>query len=180
MSGDDSIRPPASPPCYASEADPAYMGYLPNDELAERLNVLLEAERAGVRVGAVLDHEATNPDLKAIASQLRRDEAHWCQVLSEALVRLGAQPSTKVGDFYEKVMAIEGFEARLAFVNRGQAWVARKVRELLPKIADDRLHAELRAMLEGHDSNIALAEQALARAGGGSPPTPEASDRRTP
>jgi hypothetical protein len=174
MTSNEPTRPPASPPCFAGEADPAYMGYFANEELAERLNVLLEAERAGVRVAMVLDHEATNPDLKAIAAQLRRDEAHWCQVLSEALGRLGAQPSTKVGDFYEKVMAIEGFEARLAFVNRGQAWVARKVRELLPKVADDGLHTELRAMLEGHDSNIALAEQALARAGGDPPSAPKA------
>lgn len=38
---------PASPVCYASEADDVYMGFLPREELVTRLNELLEAERAG-------------------------------------------------------------------------------------------------------------------------------------
>jgi nitronate monooxygenase len=78
---------------------------------------------------------------------------------------LGAEPSDKVGDFYERAMAIEGFEARLAFVNRGQGWVARKLRELLPGIADPELHATLQDMLDRHVVNIDTANAALTAAG---------------
>ena len=45
--------------------------------------------------------------------------------------------------------------ARLAFLNRGQGWVARKLREALPRIAEDDVHAALKEMLETHDANIA-------------------------
>ncbi|WP_293453372.1 DUF6306 domain-containing protein [Phenylobacterium sp.] len=166
MSADDRIRPPAASPRYAAEVDPGDMGNLTPAELVEQLNMLLEAERAGVRVAAALVGEAPNPDLKLTAFQLRRDEAHWCHVLSEALIRMGEKPSAKVGDFYHKAMAIPGFEARLAFVNRGQGWVVRKLRALLPRVADAGLHSELRAMLDGHAENIAFAERALRRAGG--------------
>jgi len=70
-------------------------------------------------------------------------------------------PSAAVGAFYDSAMAIEGVEARLAFVNRGQGWVARKLRTLLPKIRDDALHEVLRQMLEAHEQNIAAANTAL-------------------
>ena len=51
----------------------------------------------------------------------------------------------------------------MAFVNRGQAWVVRKLMEALPKVRDDTLHGRLKEMLEAHERNIALAEGALAR-----------------
>jgi hypothetical protein len=108
--------------------------------------------------------EAPDPKGEALAQTIRRDEAHWCRVLSDALIRLGAEPSTKVGDFYDKVMAIDGFEARLAFLNRGQGWVVRRLKDLLPAIRDERLAADLRAMLEAHVANIELTDQALASA----------------
>lgn len=156
-------NPPSSPVCYADEADDRYMGYLNRDELIEALTVLLEAERAGARVGMRLVQTADGGEARTLASTIRRDEARWCGMLADALRRLEAEPSERVGDFYEKVMAIEGFDARLALVNRGQAWVVRKLTELLPKIRDDRLHAELREMLEAHVANIELTDNALAR-----------------
>lgn len=135
--------------------------------LIAALTPLLEAERAGVRVGARLAAQAPDPPARALAQTIRQDEARWCQLLDRALRDLGAEPSTKVGDFYGKVMAIEGFEARLAFLNRGQAWVVRRLQDLLPRIRDDRLAADLRAMLEAHVANIELTDAALA--GGASP-----------
>ena len=52
-------------------------------------------------------------------------------------------------------IAIDGMAPRLAFLNRGQGWVARKLREALPRIAEDSVHAALKEMLETHDANIA-------------------------
>jgi hypothetical protein len=138
-------------------------GEIDRGALIEALVVLLEAERAGARVGMWLVEAADDPQSTNLARIIRRDETQWCRVLMAALRRLGAAPSAKVGDFYEKAMAIAGFEARLAFVNRGQAWVVRKLKDLLPKIRDDRLQADLRAMLEAHVANIELTARALER-----------------
>jgi nitronate monooxygenase len=52
-------------------------------------------------------------------------------------------------------MAIPEERARLAFVNRGQDWVVRKLRETLPRIEDSRLTADLGEMLSSHEDNIA-------------------------
>lgn len=140
---------------------------LGREELVAALDELLEAERAGARLAVQLVRLATDPDARAVTLALLRDEARWCGMLVEALTRIEAKPSAKVGDFYAKAMAIDGLEARLAFVNRGQAWVVRKIEKLLPRIGDERLHADLKAMLEAHAVNIELTERALERRAAG-------------
>ncbi len=136
------------------------------DHLVAELNVLLEAERAGARVGASLVAEAEGEPYKALATTIHDDEVKWARALFEAVRALGAAPSDKVGDFYEKAMAVPGFEARLAFTNRGQGWVVRKLRALLPEVEAPELKATLEAMLEAHEVNIDAANRALEAAGG--------------
>ncbi len=136
-------------------------------DLAGELNTLLEAERAGARVGLALVAEAKTKaaSWQDLAKVIHDDEVHWARALFEAVKALGAAPSDNVGDFYERAMAIEGFEARLAFVNRGQGWVARKLREILPGVTDADLRATLQAMLDAHVVNIDTTNAALAAAG---------------
>jgi nitronate monooxygenase len=153
----------SSPVCYASEADDAYMGFADAAELASELNILLEAERAGARVAARIAADAPDAELKALARVIHADEVKWCRALFRALTELTVEPSKNVGAFYENAMAIEGIEARLAFVNRGQGWVVRKLRALVPRIRDAALHGVLAEMLRAHEVNIASANEALAR-----------------
>jgi len=138
-----------------------------NEALAGELNALLEAERAGARVGAALAAQARGmaASWQDLAKVIHDDEVRWARALFEAVRALGAEPSDRVGDFYERAMAIEGFEARLAFVNRGQGWVVRKLREILPGVPDGELRATLQAMLDAHVVNIDAANAALAAAG---------------
>jgi nitronate monooxygenase len=157
----ETRRESSSPVCYAAEADDAYMGYMGVEELAAELNVLLEAERAGARVAARMAADARDPELKALTKVIHADEARWCKALIDGLGDLGVTPSAAVGAFYDSAMAIEGIEARLAFVNRGQGWVVRKLRALLPKIRDEALHATMRQMLQAHEDNIAAANATL-------------------
>lgn len=162
----DADKPVASPTCSAREAPDGYMGFAERDELVAELNVLLEAERAGARVGArLVDQARPDAEYVALAEVIHDDEVKWCGVLFAALKDLDAAPSETVGDFYEKTMAIEGFEDRIAFVNRGQGWVVRKLEKLLPRIRDDRLHGALREMLDAHVVNIASANDTLERRG---------------
>ena len=52
--------------------------------------------------------------------------------------------------------AISDLGERIAFLNRGQGWVVRKLRELLLRVRDNSLHADLSEMLRSHEANIAL------------------------
>jgi nitronate monooxygenase len=154
---------PSSPVCYASEADDVYMGYAAADELADELNSLLEAERARAWVAARMVAESRDAEMRTLAQVLHADEVRWCKALFQALNGLGATPSAEVGDFYRKAMAIADLEARLAFVDRGRAWLVRKLRALVPRVRDAALHDTLQQMLLAHERNIGSAAAALDR-----------------
>ncbi|MDE2563964.1 MAG: hypothetical protein KGL48_17130 [Sphingomonadales bacterium] len=153
---------PSSPPCSAAGADDTYMGYAGHDELLAVLNELLEAERAGAKV-ALAGMKSAADGYAALMRQVRDDEAHWCDMLDRQIRRLGETPSSATGAFYGKAMAIADPLQRLAFLNRGQGWVVRKLSELLPRVRDDALHADLRAMADGHRAGIELATAFLMR-----------------
>ena len=152
MSGD---RPETtSPACLAHEADDAYMGYATKDELSAFLNELVEAERAGTGVALRSAESAAGTPFVELLRDIHKDEARWCAMLLRQLKALGAPASTRIGAFQEKALAIEGLPERIAFLNRGQGWVVKKLREMLPKVRDDRMHADFKAMLESHEENI--------------------------
>jgi hypothetical protein len=152
---------PASPACLAHEGDDAYMGYATRDELAAFLNELLEAERAGTGVALKSGQTATGTRFAELLRDVHHDEARWCAMLLKQLKVLGAPASTKVGAFQEKALAIADLPERIAFLNRGQGWVVKKLREMLPKVRDDALHRDLSEMLQSHEVNIARANEAL-------------------
>ena len=152
---------PASPACLAHEADDAYMGYANKDEIAAFLNELLEAERAGTGVALKSGEAAAGTRFADLLRDVHHDEARWCAMLLKQLKALGAPASTRIGAFQEKAMAIEGLPERIAFLNRGQGWVVRKLKEMIPKVRDDALHRDLADMLQSHEVNIARANEVL-------------------
>lgn len=148
----------ASPVCYAPQFERER-----DEQLAARLNELLEAERAGARI-TLESARALQPDqeaLRPLIEAIHDDEVKWCGMLLRALRSLGAQPSSRTGDFYQRAMAVQDLGERLAFLNRGQGWVARKVRELLAELEHEELRAGLDAMLQGHQDNLALVNNRL-------------------
>lgn len=163
---------PASPVCYAAQGDDAYMGYAARDEIVAALDELLEAERAGAKVALASAKTADDPAEGALMTAIRADEARWCAMLSRHLKRLGATPSRKTGAFHGKAMAIAHPLERLAFLNRGQAWVVRKLEALLPRLRDDALHPDIKAMLDSHRANIAGADDFLRASGYTAPRQP--------
>lgn len=146
----------ASPACLAHEMDDSYMGFAARDELLPSFNELLEAERAGARVTLATARDIGGGVLTPLILAIHRDEARWCGVLTRAIHQLRGVPSPKTGAFYDKAMAIPDVPARLAFLNRGQGWVVRKLEALLPTIRDEAIHADLTAMLSSHKRNIGL------------------------
>jgi Domain of unknown function (DUF6306) len=147
----------SSPACSMHEADDAYMGFAGKAELTTFLNELLEAERAGARVTLESARRAGYGPVAELMRSIQRDEARWCAMLADYIRTLGEVPTPKVGAFYGRAMAIADLGERTIFLNRGQAWVVRKLREMLPRVRGDRLHADLSEMLRSHEANIALA-----------------------
>ena len=158
----------SSPPCYAAEF-PGYFGEdaggpeAPDPLLVERRNALLEAERAGARVLAVLrDSLDGRSAARSLLERLQKDEGANAVLLYKTIQRLGGVASHETGAFVQKTLAVEGLAARLRFVNRGQDWVVRKIVELLPTVSDPVARAMLEDMRRAHEDNIAACEALLA------------------
>ncbi|MFT3719997.1 DUF6306 domain-containing protein [Pseudorhodoferax sp.] len=152
----------SSPVCYAEEFERAHRDSIARQPLLNVLDTLLEAERAGARTALALlrGMDAADP-LAATLHTVHRDEVHWCGMLMSAIRHLGATPGTRTGDFYAKVMAVPSLPGRLALLNRGQAWVVRKLQELAPRVDDEVLREALQNMLAAHQRNIAQMEGQL-------------------
>jgi hypothetical protein len=144
----------ASPPCFMHELDPAYLGYLAPDDIVACLNELLEAERAGARGVGRMAREAAGSESAADLAAVARDEAAFCAMLSRHIRRLGGDPSPATGGFYDKLMARSGEDERLKLLDRGQSWVVTKLKEMLPRLADEDLLEDLRRMCVVHEDNI--------------------------
>jgi hypothetical protein len=130
-------------------------------EVVAALNELLEAERAGVAVMSRLLADASTAELQQLFSGVRDDEAWSCAGLAKAITRLGGPLSSAKGDFAEKVFALDGLHARLRLLNRGQAWVAKRLDRLLEQGLDTETTEFLRAMRDVHVANIASCERWL-------------------
>jgi hypothetical protein len=160
---DDDIEVEVSSPvCSMHEADDAYMGYASKNELIAFLNELLEAERAGARATLESAPIAGSYRIAELLRTIQRDETRWCAMLAGHIKALGEVPSRRVGVFYGKAMAIGGLGDRITFLNRGQRWVVRKLREMLPRVRNDQLHADLYEMLRSHEGNITLVNDLVA------------------
>lgn len=155
---------PSSPVCYAGEAEhhPAPMSVEQTFMVLARLGELLEAERAGALVALQSlrqlqqsgDPGAPKAALQDLLKAIHHDESRWCAMLARQMRRLGAVPNTRIGAFADKALAIADLPERMRFLNRGQGWVVRKLRELLEVVEEPALQADLTAMLEAHRDNI--------------------------
>jgi len=136
-------------------------GPISRDELIDFLNELLEAERAGARVALESARDAKDPETIKLLKAIQDDEARWCAMLLRHIRVLDGTASPRMGAFHGKAMAIADLKERLAFLNRGQGWVVRKLREVTPRVRDDALFADLSHMLSSHIANINLTNSAL-------------------
>ena len=124
-------------------------------ELIELFNTLLECERAGVKVLTEYEKDfAGNDKAVELVVASRHDEGKYCRLMFDYLRELGADISRNTGSFAEKALAVEGKAERLAFLNRGQGWVAREIAKALPRIPYPHMREGLQEMLETHRENI--------------------------
>lgn len=126
----------------------------PRDEVLTALNELLEAERAGARVAMETARDMPPCALTTMVQDVHKDEVRWCGMLMRTIQTLEGTASSATGAFWGKAMTIPDLEQRLDFLNRGQAWVVRRLEALIPRIQDVQIRADLALMLDAHRSNI--------------------------
>lgn len=131
------------------------------DEYGAFLNTLLEAERAGAKLlSAYLDELQPNSSMWQSIHGVQLDEARNCAVLIHLLLEAEVTPTRAVGSFYGMGLAIRGWRERLEFLNRGQAWVAKRIAVALPRLPEAG-RKRLQEMYDSHVKNIASCEALL-------------------
>jgi nitronate monooxygenase len=135
--------------------------YLTNEELISALNELLEAERAGARVLLETAQQNLPQNLAVQINEVQRDEVRWRKMLINVIRSLDIEPSSKTGEFYKKAIEITDLEERLIFINRGQGWVVRRLREIISKIQDENIKNQLEEMRDAHVDNIELVKKSM-------------------
>ncbi len=98
--------------------------------MIDRMQELLEAERAGVKCLAAMADETPEGGKKDFLVFLRNDEGRFCAGLHRLIRERGGIPNDRVGTFADKVLSLEGEAERLALLVKGQAWVVRKIDEM--------------------------------------------------
>lgn len=156
------VRPLASSPCSMAEADALYSGHMTRSELRGFLNLLLEAQRAGMKAMAMMVNDpAAPPSHTSCLREMSKEEARFCAMLTDQVERLGGQPTAATGAFAGKIEALSSFSARLKLLEQGIAWVIRQLQETLPRVREDDIHRDLRIMLEVHEQSRATCRALL-------------------
>ena len=136
----------------------AWLPTMPSEEYGQFLNQLLEAERAGAKLlSAYLDELPRDSFKWKTIRAVQLDEARNCAVLIHFLLEAGMTPTAAVGSFYGKGLAIRGWRERLEFLNRGQAWVAKRIASALPRLPQ-AARKPLQEMYDSHVANISNCE----------------------
>lgn len=124
------------------------------DPLVDLLNRLLEAEKAGVETLDYLLKAYPSEGLETSFALVKEDEAWSCSGLIHSIQREGGTISKQVGDFTDKVKAMPSLKEKLALLNKGQAWVARKIDDALSYGMDTKTRDFLLEMKKKHEENI--------------------------
>ncbi len=122
--------------------------------LIDRMQELLEAERAGVKCLTAMSDATESGTKKDLLIRFRIDEGTFCAGLYRLLQMRGAVPSGKTGTFADKVLALPDEGARIGLLIKGQAWVVRRIDEFPADEANADEKAFFAGMRAVHVANI--------------------------
>ena len=122
--------------------------------LVDRMQELLEAERAGVKCLDVMADHAGDMGRKELFTLFRNDEGKFCAGLFRLIQARGADPTKNIGAFADKVIALPTEAEQVALPIKGQAWVVRKIDEIPPAEMNAGEKAFFPDMREVHVVNI--------------------------
>jgi Domain of unknown function (DUF6306) len=130
------------------------MSEIETTALLNFFNMLLEAERAGVAVLSELNMQTEDRRLKPILKKFLRDEGVNCRILISLIHDQNAKPSDKTGTFVDKIHALDNLDEKIQLLIRGQAWVARKIKEFRFNLPAGSPYWFLEAIRVQHDENV--------------------------
>jgi Domain of unknown function (DUF6306) len=123
--------------------------------LNDALNLLLEAERAGVIALNKLIAEVEPEELRTFLRGSRDMEQRNADELDALIRDNGGAPSSKTGPFADKVAALSTIRERLALLSRGQEWAARKTEVALALAPESGAISDyLTAMANRHRAEV--------------------------
>lgn len=122
--------------------------------MIERMQELLEAERAGVKCLAAMADSSEPGEKKDFLAFLRDDEGRFCAGLFRFIQARGGTPHGKIGAFADKVLALPTEPEKLVLLIKGQSWVVRKIDEIPPAEMTSDEKAFFEDMREAHVVNI--------------------------
>jgi hypothetical protein len=125
-----------------------------SQEMIDRLNELLECERAGVEAAMGLGASDAPGFSHGELQKFAEDEGWACGGLRRAIVRYGGRPSERTGPFATKVLALGTEGERVSLLARGQAWVVKRIEALLAMDLDPETRAFLSQMRDQHLENV--------------------------
>jgi len=128
----------------------------------QRLNELLEAERAGVETLQALLKTVPKGYFRNHLTKIEADEAFSCAVLARAVAAAGGDASAATGDFAAKVLALASLADRLKLLSRGQTWVVKRVDAVIELVTDEDSRRELQEMRREHVDNVAWCDEQVA------------------
>jgi hypothetical protein len=119
--------------------------------LLDFYNMLLEAERAGVTVLSEMNKQVED---QRFLEKFLRDEGVNCRILVSLIHDLNAKPSDKTGAFVDKIRALDNLDEKIQLLIRGQAWVARKIREFQSHLPTGSAYLFMDAIRVQHEENV--------------------------
>ena len=122
--------------------------------LVDRMQELLEAERAGVKCLDAMADNASDMGKKELFALFRNDEGKFCAGLFGLVQMRGAVPTKNVGAFADKVLALPTEGEQVGLLIKGQAWVVRKIDEIPPAEMNPEEKSFFADMREVHAVNI--------------------------
>ena len=133
------------------------------ESFERKIITLLEAERAGVFAARALHGMATDSAERDLMALVLDGERESCRILGRTLLSMGARGSGQVGDFAQKVLALDDTDARLRLLVKGQEWVVRRIDEALETGPSNDIAVPLTEVRHLHDIGIGKCREFLER-----------------
>ncbi len=125
-----------------------------SQEIIDRLNELLEYERAGVEAAMGLATSSAPGFSHGELQKFAEDEGWACGGLRKAILRFDGRPSERTGTFAGRVLGVADEGERVSLLARGQSRVVVKIEALLAKELDPETRSFLNEMREQHLENL--------------------------
>jgi hypothetical protein len=133
--------------------------------LEEQIQILLEAERAGVLTARALHERSEDSGRKDLMALVLEGERRSCRILGRTLLKMDLKGSPRIGDFVQKVMALSDPQDQLRLLVKGQEWVVRKVDQVLADHPPQDIAGPMVEIRRIHDIGIGACREYLGREG---------------